>query len=118
MNRFASLVIVGTFVGFGCASQAQKNTMDPAPAGPEGPKILEKKAETPTGSGPSKSNCSSKGDVRVLDVREVDRGCELMYSKMGNDSIVATAVNNGTAHCEVVAEKIKSKLTDAGFACD
>lgn len=125
MNRLATIILISTFVGLGCAGNAKKNTMEPAPAtAADTPKVYEKvkpaaKVEAiKTGQTKGKFNCSSKGDVRVLDVREVDKGCELMYTKAGNDSIVATAQNNGTAHCETVAEKIKSKLTDAGFSCD
>jgi hypothetical protein len=125
MNKLAVILVLCTFVGFGCSSNAKKNTMDPAPAAPEGPKVLEKSAPAKeaaasaksTGAVMNQAKCSVKGDVRTLEVREAGKGCELAYSKMGNESIVATSLN-GTEHCAQVAEKIKNKLSGSGFSCD
>jgi hypothetical protein len=125
MKRIAVLALISTFVGFGCASQAKKNTMDAGGTSTTAPKTLEKSAPMKAVSeakvakteSKAKSRCSVKGDVRVIDVRAKDKGCELAYEKSGAESVVATSIS-GTDHCQEVADKIKAKLTAAGFSCD
>lgn len=75
----------------------------------------EKKAEG-TAAGSAKVECSHKADNRVLEVRNKDKGCELAYTKNGQEAVVSTS-KNGRKHCEDSLEKIKGKLVAAGFTC-
>lgn len=130
------LLIAGSlaFVGFGCSSQAKKDTMDQGAKNAD-PKVLEKaapsaaapekaKGKTQKKSDASKSEgavmgkveCSVKGDERLIEVREKDAGCEVIYTKGGTEGVVASAVK-GKEHCDQTAEKIRNKLEGAGFSC-
>ena len=64
-----------------------------------------------------KLECAHGGDKRILEVRKKDKGCELGYTKNGQEAVVSTS-GNGTAHCEGSLTKIKDKLAGAGFTCN
>jgi len=63
-----------------------------------------------------KIECSAQADVRQLELRPKGKGCELAYSKNGQEGIVASSVN-GTSHCENTLNKIRDRLTGSGFEC-
>ena len=63
-----------------------------------------------------KVECSTKGDSRVLELRAKGKGCEVAYTKNGQEGIVASAAN-GTAHCEATLNKIRDRLKGSGFEC-
>lgn len=138
------LLIVSLATGFavGCASQ-KKNDAAPAPApaqattekakadaknavkdakaaAKETKKAVQEaaaKANTAANEGATKVECKIKGDVRALEVRTKDKGCEIAYTKAGQENVVGSS-QNGTAHCEGILNKIKEKLTAAGYACE
>lgn len=62
-------------------------------------------------------NCVNKEDKRTIDLRKKDKGCELAYNKFGKEEIIATSAA-GTAHCEKIADRIKTNLIDAGYKCE
>jgi hypothetical protein len=61
--------------------------------------------------------CSHGKDVRKLAIGPAaNGGCEVLYTKQGATSTVATA-NRGSSHCETVLNKIKNNLVSSGYSC-
>jgi hypothetical protein len=61
--------------------------------------------------------CKQNTDERKLANRALkDGGCEVVYSKFGQSTSVATS-QNGTEHCQRIVEKMKGNLTASGFQC-
>lgn len=111
------LVLISSFVLLvGCSSGGQKKAE--APAAPAPVKTEEKATkETPKKEATSGAvKCSVTGDERLLEVRAQGKGCELAYTKGGSEGIVATSAN-GMEHCQSVQQKIKERLSGAGFSC-
>ena len=82
-----------------------------------------KKAEKSAGSATSAataemtSNCTLDKDTRVIEVRKTESGgCELFYTKFGEEKSVASS-GFGTQYCEEVKDRISSNLAKAGFTC-
>lgn len=73
----------------------------------------EETAKSATGE---KVSCMMKNDKRDIHVRTVGKGCELAYSKFGNEEVVATSLT-GTEHCQKIADRIQGNLENAGFKC-
>ena len=90
-------------------------TKDQAPA-EKGKKKAKKATAANTASAADSVKCSHGGDERTLQINDKDGGCEIVYTKMGEASPVASAAH-GKQHCQDVSEKIQKKLTDAGFTC-
>lgn len=128
-----NLVIAALALGLsvGCSSTANKTEtkMDKAEAAVAGAKkdaaaaVKDAKAEVKkagqeaqAAASDSKAECESKGDARTLEVRAKEKGCELGYTKGGQETIVATS-QNGKAHCAATLNKIKERLVAAGFSC-
>ena len=61
--------------------------------------------------------CKSGADTRTLEVKGVNGGCELVYTKMSEAKSIATA-NSGNEHCTSVSDKVRNNLTTAGFTCE
>lgn len=119
MQRILGMIVALTFVGFGCSSNAKKSKLDETPAPPSDPRVLEKvtpETQSKAATALSKVNCSVKGDERTLEVREKGKGCEVIYTKAGNEGVVASAIN-GKDHCQKTLEKIQNKLIGSGFTC-
>ena len=76
----------------------------------------EKSASEPMASAEGRTNCMMKNDKRFVEVRKSGNGCELAYSKFGNEEIVATSLS-GSDHCQKIADRIKGNLENAGFEC-
>lgn len=60
--------------------------------------------------------CAKGKDTRLLVVRAKDKGCELAYTKNGQEAVVASG-KAGLSHCEASREKISTKLKAAGYTC-
>ncbi len=60
--------------------------------------------------------CTSGSDARTIAVNSKDSGCEVAYTKMGNEEVVASGMN-GMDHCNRVQERIVKNLESAGFSC-
>ena len=106
----------------GCQSAGKKSdaSLTSAQPAPQSPAVDSKKsadaAVTAKGEITTKVQCSVKGDERVLEVRVKGKGCELAYSKFGNEGIVANA-NSGQEYCEKTLEKMREKLSGSGYDC-
>lgn len=85
------------------AKEAVKSTQEAVAAG------------TDNSKGP-KVQCSAKGDVRLLEIRGKGNGCELGYTKGGQEGIVASD-SQGSEHCQKTLAKIKERLLGSGFSC-
>jgi len=133
MRSLLLISALGGILTIGCAHKSEKPDQTTAPAkAADSVKTVEKKVESTgkskmehttkaqpeaeAGTGPGKSECSVRGDERVIDVRSKDKGCELAYTKGGTENVIASSPN-GTAYCEKAAEKLKEKLKGAGFTC-
>lgn len=69
-----------------------------------------------TGSATS-ATCKLDKDERIIDVRKTESGgCELFYTKFGEEKSVASS-GFGTQYCEEVKDRIQSNLAKAGFSC-
>ena len=76
----------------------------------------EAKAAT-TGTTATKAACTLDKDTRVIEVRKTDSGgCELFYTKFGEEKSVASS-GFGTQYCEEVKDRIQTNLNKAGFSC-
>jgi len=80
----------------------------------EATKVDTKPGGTSTGD---KVSCMMKSDKREIQVKKQGSGCELAYSKFGNEEVVATSLN-GTEHCQKIADRIQGNLENAGFKCE
>lgn len=61
--------------------------------------------------------CKSGKDERNIQVRKPEAGgCEVVYTKFGEESVVADAKYDMN-FCKEKAEKVKSNLVAAGFEC-
>lgn len=79
----------------------------------DGKKVEAKAAEAaPEGA----ITCSAGQDKRLISVKAVDKGCEVVYDKNGTVTAPGSA-QNGTDHCKGIQEKIKTNLENAGFTC-
>lgn len=66
----------------------------------------------------SEASCELKNDKRTIAVQETaSGGCEVIYSKFGDSTSVASG-SKGSSHCEGVVTKIKENLENAGFKCE
>ena len=124
----ASLVLSGvllvtsavTFLsacGSGSKSETTTQQMKPVPVPAS---MTDAKGQTAVipieAPGNTKIECSVKGDSRWLEVRKKGNGCELAYTKSGNEGIVASSAN-GSAHCDSTQTKIKERLLGSGYTC-
>lgn len=113
-----SMITLGFTVG---CSSANKKTDAPAEAKAAASKTetalktTDKKVDGNTAS--AKIECSFKEDHRALEVRAKDKGCELAYTKGGQENVVASS-SHGNGHCQSALNKIKERLTGAGFTCN
>jgi hypothetical protein len=116
MRHFSYFILATALVSIGCSHQSKTADAPVKPAAAAAP-AADKTTPEPKGSeSASKVECSKKGDDRILESRAKDTGCELGYTKAGNESIVATA-SHGTSYCEKALEKLRGKLSDAGYEC-
>jgi hypothetical protein len=114
-----SLVVVFAALAFmGCSTTKKQpdsssaQAMVPAPVGQEVPKAV-----SPSSSDMlKKESCESDQDQRSLEVHKKAPGCELVYTKFGKSSTVASS-KHGTKHCEDSLEKIIKKLEAQKFSC-
>ena len=122
--KFSILAGLLVFALAGCAGNEKKadGKMDPSKeAKAEMTKTADKAEkkmakEKPKMMAMGKVECSMKNDKRFVEVRESGGGCELAYSKFGNEEVVATSLS-GTSHCQKISERIVGNLENAGFAC-
>ena len=109
-----------------CSSAEKKEMSDSATeATSDAKEAMDKKAEdakaeakaTKDGAGNLKVSCTLDKDTRVIEVKKTDGGgCELFYTKFGEEKSVASS-GFGTQYCEEVKDRIQSNLIKAGFAC-
>lgn len=106
-----------------CSSAEKKEMKDEAAAATSeakesmDKKVKEVKAEAQESSKALKASCSLDKDTRVIEVKKTDGGgCELFYTKFGDEKSVASS-GFGTQYCEEVKDRIQSNLNKAGFAC-
>ncbi|HMN68563.1 MAG TPA: hypothetical protein PKC28_08485 [Bdellovibrionales bacterium] len=111
-------LLVLALTGLAACSSAHKDSTDKA--GADAAKQAADKAASTIKKGvpvvPGTVECESKADKRALAVRPKGDGCELGYTKSGQEAVVATSAK-GSAHCEATLNKIKTRLLEAGFTC-
>lgn len=62
-------------------------------------------------------DCSSGSDARKIEVAKSDSGgCQVLYTKFGNSSEIASAQSDPT-YCEEVKDRVVSNLEGSGFKC-
>jgi len=102
-----------------CASKGKK-----AADGEKATKTVEEKADKAAKKVEAKKAaataasmaCTSGSDARTIAVNAKDSGCEVAYTKMGSEEVVASGMN-GMDHCNRVQERIVKNLESAGFSC-
>ncbi len=129
--RFAIIIGLAAGIAVGCASKnkdqaatataPKTTTAEKAKADAKAATKDAKKAATDAAAAATSAagaiECKLKGDTRLLEVRSKDNGCELAYTKAGQENVVASSMN-GNAHCETVSGRIKEKLVAAGYTCN
>jgi len=63
------------------------------------------------------ATCKLGGDTRTIAVNSVDKGCEVIYTKFGEPSSIASG-SSGSDHCVNVVSKVRENLENAGFKCE
>jgi hypothetical protein len=115
-----SLAILALCLAAACSSKPTGAPPAPKelPAADKGSQNVTKSADkTPEPMTPNqKIECSTKGDARILELRTKGKGCELAYTKNGQEGIVASAAS-GNQYCESTMTKIRDRLKGAGFDC-
>ena len=124
MVRSQSLLFILGLAMSGCSSSGSKNT---APSGtsaktqgqpsPAAPQTKANSGSTGSEKTEGKIECKVKGDVRTLEVRGKGPGCELAYTKAGQENVIGSSLN-GRSHCEMIAGRVKDKLLAAGYSCE
>jgi hypothetical protein len=99
----------------GCASSAPSPARKPAPR-PSSPLPTADADDLPPAHTVT-ITCKSKQELRVLTNRPVDKGCEVLYDRNGEQSVAASAKSDPT-HCDKVADRIRGNLERAGFSCE
>lgn len=126
MRLLSAVAVVSLVAIVGCKSKektADAPATKPAPAGDMAaptPTTTKAEATAPAAAAAvagTKLECAKKSDKRVLEVRAKDKGCELAYTKNGQEAVVASG-RAGLAHCEGSREKIVEKLKTAGYTCN
>lgn len=80
-------------------------------------KVETAKVEAEAATAGSKASCTLDKDTRVIEVKKTESGgCELFYTKFGEEKSVATS-GFGTQYCEEVKDRIQTNLNKAGFTC-
>lgn len=116
MRFFTAMLALGLTAA--CASQNKspvQETKAPVKEEKSASKAMAEGTGTTTSS-TTKVTCSTKNDVRVLELRTKGKGCELAYTKNAQEGIVASSLS-GSAHCESTLNKIRDRLKGAGFEC-
>lgn len=85
----------------------------PATTATKTPVAVETKAATTVAG---VMTCTSGADTRNIEIKNIDAGCELLYTKHGETKSMATAKSE-TAYCGGVSQKIAKNLSAAGFNC-
>lgn len=119
MRTLAQLVLIAACAA---ACSSKPKTQEAAPAKAETP--IAAATETKVGlaateakvSADNALTCAKGKDSRVLVARAKDKGCELAYTKNGQEAVVASG-KSGLSHCEASREKIATKLKGAGYTC-
>jgi hypothetical protein len=119
LRTWIGLILIGALSGIGCASSTTKEKaaaqiQAAAPVTKESGNIT---PQSPAASATARMECSLKGDVRVLELREKGKGCEFAYTKNGKESVVASS-GTGSAYCEKAKEKLRDKLKASGYTCN
>lgn len=116
-------VLTGVVVAIlfaGCASSQKANsetatakTASAAPAAQHSAnaKAAAEKTETQAGL-----ICTNGKDARTVKNIASKTGCQVMYTKAGKESEVASS-SKSDAHCKDVVAKMRGKLEAAGFKC-
>lgn len=60
--------------------------------------------------------CATKSDERILEIKDKNGGCELIYTKQGTPTSIASGARSHD-HCSEVMERIEKKLQGAGYSC-
>jgi hypothetical protein len=120
--RFCLLIAISGLL-VACSSAAKKDaaaasttTVAAASSSTTTTKTSAATATTAASASAMKVVCAHGSDSRTLEVRAKDKGCELAYTKNGQEAVVASSVN-GNDHCTKSLTKIQEKLSTAGFSC-
>ena len=104
--------------GADMADKANTAVEDAKSAAPTTSTVSEPSKATDAVAGGMKSTCKLDKDTRVIEARKTESGgCELFYTKFGEEKSVASS-GFGTQYCEEVKDRIQSNLDKAGFACN
>jgi hypothetical protein len=119
MRLLFAIAVFTAFASVGCKSNPHKEDGQPeaAKAAAATPaKDAKAEAAKATPASDMKMECDKKSDKRMLEVRPKEKGCELAYTKNGQEAVVASS-QYSNAHCKATMEKIKGNLEKAGFTC-
>lgn len=118
-------ILIAVFLGLtlGACSSSKKNAEESATEkveqAAEGAKETAKDAKDAAKAAlDGEVTCTSGKDVRTIGVKALESGgCEVMYTKFGEATSVASG-SKGSDHCSSVVTKIKDNLQNAGFKCE
>lgn len=78
----------------------------------------EEKAEKADAAAAGSITCKSGKDTRTLVKKDMEAGgCEVIYTKGGEEKSIAQAKND-TSYCDKTIGKMKEKLVSGGFTCE
>tara|TARA_Y100000817_G_scaffold302724_1_gene283947 strand:- start:981 stop:1319 length:339 start_codon:yes stop_codon:yes gene_type:complete len=111
MKTLAIAIIALLVVACSPASKKESSEDTTAPA-----KAAENVKKAPQSNTNGGTTCTVDSDTRTIEVKSINSGCEVSYTKQGKTSAVASSTN-GTSHCENVKTRMVNNLTSAGFTC-
>lgn len=118
-NQIRIISALALVAAFSACSSAQKKTTTPpaqASAANAAPTAASAKTEKPSPESARTLSCEKGKDQRSVKIETKGSGCEVQYTKFGQNKVVASS-SNGTKHCEDSLAHIEKNLTSAGFTC-
>ncbi len=117
-----TLLLIAAMALVGCASSSKKemNEESMKVKVEETTKEVEMKAKSKMKKMKDSAQaltCNSGSDKRMIEVKSEDGGCEVLYTKNGETSSIASAKYD-LGYCSKIQDRIVTNLTNAGFKCE
>ena len=112
-----AVLLIALFYLVACGSAQKKSMMEGQKGQAHQKKMMKSGQKMMKGAKGSQSSCVMGKDTRIIRVEKTaSGGCELFYTKFGEEKPVASS-GFGTQYCEEVRERIQTNLDQAGFSC-
>lgn len=116
-----TLVLILTSLA-GCASASspkQPDTAQPAPSpSPSAAPAAKSSGRKSASQDVVEIRCTLAKDERIIMLQPDSPGCEVYYTRPGEpEAKIVASAKHGLDHCRSVVERMRTNLTNSGFAC-